>query len=115
MDKILKKAMTIAEDLPANNYRLCAIIVDKKGKILSIGTNSYHKTHPTQAYYASKSDNANRIFLHAEIDAIVKCKGKADAIYIARLGNSGKPRLAKPCDICRRAIRDLGIEKIVHT
>lgn len=115
MNKILNKAKEIALELPKNNYRLCAIITDKRGKILSIGVNSYNKTHPTQAYYASKSKNKNRIYLHAEMDAIIKCKGKAHTIYIARVGNNNSHRLAKPCEICYNAIRDIGIKNIIHT
>lgn len=114
---MLDKAIKFATDLKRNKYRLCAIITDKRGRILSIGTNSYKKSHPRQAYYAVKCGNKDAIFLHAEIDALVKVKytDTPYAIYIARVNNQGQSRLAKPCNICLNAIKDAGIEKVYYT
>ena len=100
-----------------DKFNLCAIITDKKRSILSIGWNSYSKTHPTQAYYAEKIGNENRIFIHAEIDALIKIPygKKPYAIYVARANKDGKPLLAKPCLICSEAIKGAGIKKIYYT
>lgn len=112
---MLNQAIEIAKNLTNRKHRLVAIITDKKDRILSIGVNSYQKTHPKQAYFAEKYGNKNRIYLHAEIDALIKCKHKAHKIYVARINKKGLPLLAKPCQICQQAIKDIGIKKIYHT
>lgn len=96
---------------------ITAIIYDKKGRVLSIGRNSYVKTHPLQAHYANKVGYNHKIFLHAEVHAIVRCKelDKAHKIIIFRFGAGGEPRLAKPCEICREAISHTKIKKIEYT
>lgn len=94
-----------------------AIIRDRKGRILSIGQNSYVKTHPLQAKFAKEHGEPKKIFLHAEIHAIVRCKNldKAHSITVIRTDANGKYLLAKPCKICQDAIRSSGIKEIFHT
>lgn len=96
---------------------ITAIIYDRQGRVLSIGQNSYVKTHPLQAKHASKIGQSYKMFLHAEIHAIVKCKrlDKAYRIYVARFSKDGEPVNAKPCPICMSAIRSTGIKIIEHT
>ena len=88
---MLNKAIKLAHFNLDWKFRLCAIVTDKKRNILSVGINSYNKTHPTQAYYAEKYGNKDRIFLHAEIDALTKIPygKKPYAIYIARVNKQG--------------------------
>ena len=116
-NSILQKAISIAQDLPDQKYKLVAIITDKKGKILSIGKNSFSKSHPTMAYYAEKMGNKHRIYLHAELHALIKLNNTCDpyAIYVVRVNNQGEPLLAKPCEICQQAISDSGIQEIYYT
>ena len=52
-----------------------ATIYDKRGNILSIGYNSYTKSHPYQAKLAALVDEPYKIYLHAEIQAIVNLRG----------------------------------------
>ena len=96
---------------------ITAIIYDKRGNVLSIGKNSYVKTHPLQARFAKKMNEEHRIYLHAEIHAIVRCKTieNAHRMVITRFGADGKPALSKPCRICEAAIREFGIKNIEHT
>jgi tRNA(Arg) A34 adenosine deaminase TadA len=98
-------------------YNVTAIIVDKRSRILSVGKNSYVKTHPLQAKYAKAVGKENAIFLHAEIHALVKCRNIEDAhkIIITRYDSKGHPRLARPCDICMSALKSFGITRIEHT
>ena len=115
-NKILNVAIDIAKNLPCQRYQIAAIITDKRNKVLSIGWNSYRKSHPTQLFWAQKSRNKSKIYFHAEIMALVKCKeGIPNAIYIARVGKRGESRIAKPCDICRNALRSAGIRKVIYT
>jgi tRNA(Arg) A34 adenosine deaminase TadA len=96
---------------------LKAIIYDKKGRVLSIGQNSYTKTHPLQAYHAYKEGMPERIYLHAEIDAIVKCPDitKASKILVIRKDTYGKPMNAQPCKVCMSALKTLNLKEIKWT
>lgn len=98
--------------------KLRATIYDKKGKVLSVGENSYRKTHPKQAEFAKKAGRESAIYLHAEIAAIIKLKEKApDAykIYIERYNKNGQAALAKPCEICEIALEMAGIQIVEYT
>lgn len=94
-----------------------AIIYDKRGRILSIGKNSYIKTHPLQAHHAKRVGRSEKIFLHAEIAAIAKCKNLDNAykIQVMRFSADGQPVNAKPCPICEDGIRIAGIKHVEHT
>lgn len=98
-------------------YELTAIIYDKKGRVLSIGKNSYVKTHPLQAFHAQKVGMPDKQFLHAEIHAIARCAElhNAHRIKIMRFDAEGLPKLAKPCPVCQSAIEAAGIKFVEHT
>lgn len=96
-------------------HNITATVYDRKGKVLSVGRNSYYKTHPKQAHYALLVGEQHRVFLHAEIAALVKCRGVPYKIKIERYGKNGEPRLAKPCPICELAIKEAGIQFIEYT
>ena len=85
--------------------------------MLSIGQNTYTKTHPLQAKHASLVGMPLSVFLHAEIHAIVRCKDltRAHKISVFRFGRNGTPMPAKPCKICMSAIHAAGIRHIEHT
>lgn len=97
--------------------QLTAIIYDKRGRVLSVGQNSYFKTHPLQAEHARRMGAPEKQYLHAEIHAIVRCKDltKAHRIFVSRWSRKGEPALAKPCPVCMSAIHASGIEQIEYT
>lgn len=94
-------------------------IVTKRKKIISVGYNSYTKTHTMQARCAFHSgDDKNKIYLHAEIAAIITAKNKRqqpDSITVVRLLKNGKTGMAAPCKTCAKAIKDAGIKYVSHT
>lgn len=96
---------------------LVATIYNKRGRILARGTNSYHKSHPLQHRFARAAGRPEAIFLHAEIHALTRLKdwSCAHRIVIERYSKGGTPLLAKPCEICERAIQEAGIEHIEYT
>lgn len=98
-------------------FLIRAKITDRKGNVLSIAENSYSKTHPIQARFANDVGLYHRIFLHAEIAALVKLKpnSKPFKIQIERFHKNGKPANAKPCSVCEAALRHWGIKHIEYT
>jgi len=114
---MLNRCIELASQLQNRKQRVAAIITDKKGRILSSGTNSYTKSHPLQAYYCELATKENhKIFVHAELQALVHLKGQvADKIFVARVSKNGTPLPSSPCPICRLAIRDAGIHEVITT
>lgn len=98
-------------------HQVTAIIRDKRGRVLSIGKNSYVKTHPLQAKHAQRVNLPEKQFLHAEVDAIVRCPDlkRAHSIHIYRYNKQGEPVLAQPCPVCQSAIRAAHIPHTYHT
>lgn len=98
-------------------FEITAIIYDKRGKILSIGKNSYVKTHPLQKHHAKRVGMPEKHVLHAEIHAIAKCNKleRAHKIVVMRFDSEGNPKLAKPCKVCQDAIDVAGIKIVEHT
>lgn len=117
----LQLAIKIAAALPVvrGQQRLCSVISCKRGRVLSIGINSYNKSHPLQAKYASQTDNHGKCYLHSEVAALVGLsytdKQKAFRISIARVLKNGELGLSQPCIICQKAIADFGIKVIEYT
>jgi deoxycytidylate deaminase len=102
-----------------NRAKLAASIVIKN-EIISIGTNRL-KSHPLQAKFGK---NRYCIYIHAEIDAIVKAlklikpeELKKATLYVARTKQSRTGEqvsgLAKPCAGCMQAIASFGINKVI--
>ena len=97
-------------------YQITAILFDKKGRPLSVGRNSYTKTHPLMARESAKHGEPYKVFLHAEIDAIVRCRDmdKAHRIVVMRFDANGFPVNAKPCPICTGLLSTYNL-RIEHT
>lgn len=100
-----------------SHHQVTALIYDRKGRVLSIGQNSYIKTHPLQAKHAKKTGMPEKMFLHAEVHAITRCRdlSKAHKIFVTRYNKNGEPVLAKPCPVCISAIKASGIKYVEHT
>lgn len=109
-------AETIAQEfVPHQKQTLIAFCLGKGKRILSIGINSFDKTHSEQIKFANAMGSKFRIYLHAEISALVKCKGQAHSIFIVRFGKDMAVRSSKPCEICELAIESSGIKRVFYT
>ena len=90
-------------------HQLCALVV-QKNRVLSVGYNQ-PKTHPISADTRMKQ-------LHAEMHAVIQCPNRdlegADVI-VARTRPSGKPGLAKPCEVCEGILRRAGVRRVYYT
>jgi tRNA(Arg) A34 adenosine deaminase TadA len=96
-------------------YYIKATIYNKKNQIVSEAENSFTKTHPTQLKYAKACGMPFKAFLHAEMLAIIRAKGKGYKIVVERYNKAGEPVLAKPCPICMMAIQEAKIARIEYT
>lgn len=102
--------------LGGNMQYIKAIIYDKRGRILSIGENSYIKTHPLQYSLANKVGQPHRIYLHAEVDAIIKCRNmdRAYKMVVMRFNKLNQPVNATPCPICQHLLNQTNL-RVEHT
>lgn len=97
-------------------YQIKATTYDKKGRVISVGFNNYVKTHTFQAQCAYKAGEPYKQYLHAEISAIIKSKGKKiESIKIERYDYEGNPKDAAPCPVCQVAIKEAGIRWVNYT
>lgn len=98
-------------------YEITATVCDKRGRVLAKEKNSYSKSHPLQAKYAAKVGLDNKIYLHAEIAAIIKANktGIPYSIFVERYDKFGNPACAKPCPICNLFIAENGIKIVEYT
>jgi deoxycytidylate deaminase len=86
-----------------------------RDKILAIGHNKL-KSHPIMQKF---NDNPEMIFLHAEMDAIVKTINRYGSeilsecsIYVMRVGKRNQICNSKPCEGCQKAIDAFGIKDV---
>lgn len=93
-----------------------AFAYDKRGRLLAVGSNSYVRTHRLQAHYAAKTGKPMGIYLHAEIDCLIKAskRGQVHKLVVTRQGANGL-LMAKPCPACQLAIRDFNVKHVEHT
>ena len=80
-----------------------------KNRVVATATNLDKKTHPLQAKLAERVGLHQKIYLHSEIAALVKCREECDTIIVARVNSQNKLRNAKPCPICSMALKEAGI------
>ena len=100
-------------DIVKSSKHAAAIV--HKNRILSLGNNR-RKTHPMMAKFQKRAD---RIFLHAEVDAVIKTISRygneilADCdLYVLRVTKTGKVAGSKPCAGCQRMISAFDIKNV---
>ena len=127
-EKMFAAARRIAKTSDFETFHMGCVIVYKK-HIIGAAANS-DKTHPMQAKYNryrkfNKTKNEIKHSIHAEIAAINsipytvgrEVEWSKVKVYIYRI-SPGKPEqygMARPCDGCMRALRDIGIRHIYYS
>lgn len=97
-------------------FTLVAKTYDKKGRLIATGVNQYKRSHPFQAFCAERVGIPEKIYLHAEISTLLKSRDKGVyKLTVERYNSLGDPVLAKPCLICKEAIRIFGVKQIEYT
>lgn len=94
---------------------ITAVALDKRGRVLSVGKNSYVKTHTVQAHFSNKVGRPHAVFIHAEVDALLKARGDVHTLRVFRYSSDGSARLAKPCAACMLAIEHFGVRVVEWT
>lgn len=130
---MLNHAIEIAKSNPIkprgrNSISRFAAILSN-GRQSFYGLNKY-KTHPLQSKFGS---NPECIYLHAELDAIIRainfraryegkrylsldiCDLSDFDMYIARVLKDGTPAIAKPCEGCMKAIEHFNVRSVQWT
>ena len=97
-------------------HQITAYCYNKRGHLVSIGHNSYTKSHPLQAYFAKKVGHPNKIYLHAELAALLKAGHDTTHLLVIKCYNKHHQlKMSKPCPICQEAIKAFGVINIQYT
>lgn len=97
-------------------HKLTAYAYDRKGRLIAKAHNNYSKSHPIQAHFASLVGQPEKVFLHAEIAALLQAgKTHVERLHIERFHKDGTPALARPCLVCQKAIEAYGVKQISFT
>jgi len=115
IDSFLDYAIEVAES-STSKKKVGAVLI-QKNKIVVSATNLERKTHPIQARFAERVGLHKKIYLHAEIAALIKSKEVCDTIIVVRLGghSHNELRMAKPCPVCSLALKEAGINKVYYS
>lgn len=120
--EILNQAIAVA--MSSQSKKRIGSIILKKGKVVASAVNLENKSHPIQASYGKRASSihndiglSKKLFLHSEINCLIKSKGKGDTIIIARVGGKGGRELrnSRPCPICTLALEEYGIKNIHYS
>ena len=118
-DMMMQQTVALALKMPvkASQQRLAAICLDRKGKVLGRGVNSYTRTHPLQKHFAVLAGmSEEKSFLHAELQAVLRSRDKEiHTVFVARVLKDDTISLARPCAACMKALKAFGVEKVVYT
>lgn len=123
--KILHAILLLAEEKQpeVRNFRIASAVVFKDKEIVAVGY-PRNKSHPIQKEFGR---NEESIYLHAEIDAILRAYKHVDffnkdfSLYVARIkrrhstDNSFTQGNAKPCSGCTRFIHKCGIQTLHYS
>lgn len=114
----IKELLKFAELTERVGSGKLAAAIWKKNDLIALGRNQL-KSHPLQKRF---TDNPEKIFLHAETDAIARAV-KSETIlgswlYVARVKKSGNQTvtgMAKSCGGCLSAAAHFGVRGICYT
>ena len=114
MENFMSLAIEVARTSPSR--KPVGAVLMRKNRVIATATNHDCKSHPVQAKWAERVGLREKIYLHAEISAMIKAREQADKIIVVRLGgHSGDElRQARPCRICEAYIRQTSNIKHVY-
>jgi tRNA(Arg) A34 adenosine deaminase TadA len=111
---LARRARFLSASMPGPQ-RIVAFAL-RRNRVVSVGLNSYTKTHPKQSLFARLATQPKREYLHAEIAALLKAPSDADTLVVIRTDKFGALACAKPCPVCELALTELFPNmRVVHT
>lgn len=90
-------------------FKFGCVAVDEKHNVIAHAQNNPVKSHPKQKHFANIAGRPESIYLHAEIQALVKCRTDPFSLYVVRLLADGGFGLSRPCPICKGAMKAAGV------
>ena len=96
------------------DFKICCIAFNKSGNIIQMNFQKENTTHPKQYFYAKQTKQPYKIFLHAELNVLLKSKNPY-GIFVCRVDSEGNLVNSKPCDICQLALDASKVAKIFYT
>lgn len=98
-------------DFGKQRHNLVAIL-ERGGRIISIGLNDMNRTHPV--YFGEDGENYDR-GIHAEYDAVRQVDDPAGSnLHVFRFKRNGEMGASKPCGACMRLLKDKGVRKVIY-
>jgi len=115
MEHLYRLAIDTALQSPSKK-KVGAILL-KKNRVIATAVNQETKSHPVQAHWAQRVGRPQKIFLHAELSALIKAREQADKIIVVRVGgnNYSELRMSKPCPVCSAYLRECGVKHIHYS
>ena len=111
-ERILTEARLIAPNLEGRCRHISFLCI--RNKILSVGWNSYRKTHQKAMECGALGNN-----IHSELSVIVHFPKNANiyrsSLYNVRIALNGDVRLSAPCKSCMKLIAAFGIRRVYYT
>lgn len=102
--------------MSTKRYKIKATCYDKRGRVISSGENNYRKSHPLMQRFAKEVGLENKIYLHAEVQALLRAGDREiHTIFVERYNADGSPATARPCPICQKAISYFGVKRVIFT
>lgn len=89
-------------------------VLERKGKPVCTAVNSYTRSHKRQRDYADRAGFPKKVYLHAEIAALIKSRCRGDTMYVYRLNRKGELLPSRPCPVCQLALNELKIRQVYY-
>lgn len=109
IDRMLRYAVKYAA-ISTNTRAQVGAVLFKGNKLISGAWNDTRKTHPASPYRFKA--------IHAEFGALLanyKIDVVGSTMFVARIDQSGKLKIAKPCSLCEELVLAAGVRKIYYT
>jgi deoxycytidylate deaminase len=117
-DKILRRLLSAVNGATLIGSSRHAAAIVWRDRVISVGVNSL-KSHPAMVKH---QPNKQRIYLHAEVDAIIKATNRHGvdflsecSLYVLRQTKGGRVANSEPCPGCSNMIQAMGIKHVYHS
>jgi tRNA(Arg) A34 adenosine deaminase TadA len=106
------RVATSCSDSPT--FRHGAVLVTG-GRIISACSNTWKTSSFSSRFRSPGTGIGTR---HAEVSCILGIGRELTAgatVYVVRVNRKGLPRMSKPCSMCMKTMRFVGIKKVIYT